>query len=428
MMKIIFIHQNFPAQYLHIVRKLVGQRKNQVYFITQTTHSEIPGVRKLLYRPELPFATSCHAYTAVFDNAVRTGVAVADKCRALRDGGFIPDLVIGHCGWGETLFVKDIFPKTPLLSYFEFFYHAEGADVGFDPEFAPPAEGDAGRLEVRNAVNRMSFAVSDWGHTATSWQRSLFPGPMQARITTLHEGVDTDQVTPDSTAWIKLARENLVLTCDDEVITYVSRNLEPYRGFHIFMRALPEILRRHPRAHVLIAGGDGLSYGDPPPLGKTFREMLLAEVGADLDVDRVHFLGQIPYHIYLNILQISSVHVYLTYPFVLSWSLIEAMSVGCAIVASATAPVLEVLNDRENALLVDFFSVDGICDRVDEILDDPEGLEGMREAARAKAIRDFDTKRVTLPRWTKVLRDLVHHRFPIEEPPVPGLCTLSNKR
>jgi glycosyltransferase involved in cell wall biosynthesis len=427
-MKIIFIHQNFPAQYLHIVRKLVGNKKNQIYFITQTTHSGIPGVRKLLYKPELAFATSCHAYTAAFDNAVRTGVAVADKCKALRNGGFTPDLIVGHCGWGETLFVKDIFPATPLLSYFEFFYHARGADVGFDPEFAPPAEGDAGRLEVRNAVNRLSFAVSDWGHTATSWQRSLFPEAMQVRITTLHEGVDTDQVAPDATAWIKLARENIVLTRDDEVITYVSRNLEPYRGFHVFMRALPEILRRHPRAHVLIAGGDGLSYGDPPPSGKTFRETLLAEVGPHLDLDRVHFLGQIPYHIYLNILQVSSVHVYLTYPFVLSWSLIEALAAGCAIVASATEPVREVLTDRENALLVDFFAVEAICDRVDEVLDDPEGMWGLRAAARATAIRDFDTTRVTLPRWTKLLRELARHKFPIEEAPTPGLCTLNHKR
>src|SRR5579863_6231523 len=217
--------------------------------------------------------------------------------------------------------------------------------------------GDHARLKVRNSVNRLSFAESDWGHTATAWQRSLFPAAMQARITPLHEGIDTKRVEPDAAAWIKLARENVRLTRDDEVVTYVSRNLEPYRGFHVFMRALPEILRRRPRAHALIVGGDGLSYSDPPPYGGTYREMLLAEVGGRLDMDRVHFLGQVSYESYLNVLQVSAVHIHLTYPFVLSWSFLEAMSAGCAVIGSATAPVLEVLRDRENGLAVDFFAI-----------------------------------------------------------------------
>jgi glycosyltransferase involved in cell wall biosynthesis len=338
----------------------------------------------------------------------------------------LPDIVVGHCGWGETLFVNDAFPSVPLLSYFEFFYHCDGADVGFDPEFAPRTEGDSARLKIRNAVNRLSFAAGDWGHTATAWQRSLFPAAMQARISTLHEGVDTRKIKPDPGAWITLARDKISLTRADEVITYVSRNLEPYRGFHIFMRALPEILRRRPRTHALIVGGDELSYGEPPPQGGTYREVLLAEIGGALDLERVHFLGQVPYTTYLNILQVSSVHVHLTYPFILSWSFLEAMSAGCALVSSATAPVLEVLRDRENGLLVDFFGADEICDRVDEVLDHPDRMQAMREAARATAVKRFDTSLVTLPQWEKLLNDLIERRSLEEEPPDPGLATLAN--
>jgi glycosyltransferase involved in cell wall biosynthesis len=424
----VFVHQNFPAQYLHIVRRLAKRRDNQLYFITQTNHREIPGIHKLVYKPNLSAMSGCHAYTATFDAAVRTGAAVADVCRCLRDRGIVPDIIVGHCGWGETLFVKDVFPNVPLLSYFEFFYHSQGADVGFDPEFAPGVAGDHARLQVRNAVNRLAFAESDWGHTATSWQRSLFPVAMQTRISSLHEGVDTEKVRPDPTAWIKMAREDIVLTKKDEVITYVSRNLEPYRGFHVFMRALPEILRRRPKAHVVIVGGDGLSYSDPPPYGGTFRQMLLSEVGGKLDLARVHFLGQVPYQTYLNVLQVSSVHIYLTYPFVLSWSFIEAMSASCVMVGSATPPVLEVLRDRENGLVVDFFSVDAICDRVDEVLDHPNRFQGLGEAARATAIRDFDTKTVMLPRWDQLLNTLVDGQLPVECPPDPGVATQANRR
>jgi glycosyltransferase involved in cell wall biosynthesis len=340
----------------------------------------------------------------------------------------VPDLVVGHAGWGETLFVKDVYPEVPLLANFEFFYHAVGADVGFDAEFAPARPEDGPRLQVRNALNRMSFAASDWGHTATAWQRGLFPEGMQRQITLLHEGVDTARVAPDPGAWLKLAREDLVLTRDDEVVTYVARNLEPYRGFHVFMRALPEILRRRPRAQVLIAGADGISYGDPPPQGGTYRALLQAELNAHLDLSRVHFLGHVPYELYLNLLQISSVHIYLSYPFVLSWSLIEAMSAGCLILGSATEPVLEVLAEGENALTVDFFAVERIAERVVEALEHPDRLQGLREAARAAAIRDFDLERCILPQWVELIEVLAAGGRPPDQPPSDGLATRQQLR
>ena len=428
-MVVIFIHQNFPAQYAHLARHLASIPRNRIYFITQSANNQIPRVIKLIYKPDADGASpGCHAYTERFDAAVRTGLAVAEVCRRLRNGGIMPDVLVGHCGWGETLFVKDVFPDTPLLANFEFFYHVRGADVGFDPEFSPARTEDRPRLEIRNAVNRLSFAACDWGHTATAWQRSLFPVAMQAGISLLHEGIDCVRACPDPNAWLRLGRDDMVLTRADEVITYVARNLEPYRGFHVFMRALPEILRRRPRAHVLIAGGDGHSYGDAPAKGSTFREALCAELGSSLDLKRVHFLGQVPHDFFINMLQVSSVHVYLSYPFVLSWSVLEAMAAGCLVVGSGTAPVLEVLRDRVNGLTVDFFDGAALADRIDEVFEHPDRMQALRDKARETMIKSFDLSTRLLPRWSDLLGALAAGGRPKAEPLSEGLAMQTQLR
>jgi glycosyltransferase involved in cell wall biosynthesis len=406
----LFIHQNFPAQYLHLAHHYADRPDNKVYFITQSNTNQMRGVIKLIYRAEHPAGTNCHPYTIDIDKAIRTGMAVAEVCKMLRGQGVRPDIIVGHNGWGETLFVKDVFPDVPLLANFEFFYHSRGADVGFDPEFSSVFFNDPSRLRALNAINMIGFAAADWGHAATRWQRSLYPAEMQRRLTAIHEGVNSDAVRPNPEAWFKLARDSLTLTCRDEVVTYVSRSLEPYRGFHIFMRALPEVLKRRPRAHVIIIGNDGISYGPPAQPGSNFREMMLKELEARLDLGRVHFLGQVPYAQYLNILQVSSVHVYLTYPFVLSWSFVEAMSSGCLVLGSDTPPVVEFLKDGVNGLTVDFFSPKAVAERIDEVLDHPDRMQDIREAARRTAVRLFDFKRRQLPRWERLLKDLMNRQ------------------
>jgi glycosyltransferase involved in cell wall biosynthesis len=410
-MNYLFIHQNFPAQYRHVVRHLAGKRGNRIYFITQPNANEMPGVTKVIYAKDERGPVNCHAYTVEFDRAVHNGAGVAEVCRRLRDEGFRPDLIVGHSGWGETLFVKDVFPDVPLLANFEFYYHAQGVDVGFDPEFVS-IFNDPARLRTRNATNLLAFESADWGHSATAWQRSLYPPEMRSRISTVHEGVDTDLACPKRNASFKLPGSTRPLTQRDQVVTYVARNLEPYRGFHIFMRALPQLLRRCPRAQVVIVGGNGVSYGAPPPPRTTFRDMMLEELGGKLDLERVHFLGMIDHRDYLTLLQVSSVHVYLTYPFVLSWSFIEAMSTGCLIVGSATPPVLEVMRDGENGLAVDFFAPRKLANRIEYALEQPERMQPIREVARATAIAQFDLRRVLLPRWMTLFDDLIHHRRP----------------
>jgi glycosyltransferase involved in cell wall biosynthesis len=407
----LFIHQNFPGQYRHIIRYLADQPGNKVYFITQQNANWMDGIDKLVYTPALQPNVNCHPYVREYDGAVRLGLAVAQVCLSLRQQGIVPDLIAGHSGWGETLFVKEVFPETPLLSYFEFFYHAAYTDVGFDPEF-PSEPLDRFRVRCKNTINLAAFDATDWGNSPTQWQRNLYPPEMRARITTLHEGVDTRIAQPCATAWLQLARDGKILTRADEVVTYVARNLEPYRGFHIFMRAAREILRRRPKTHIVVVGGDEVSYGAPAPRGESYRTLMLREVGADLPMDRIHFLSKVPYEVYLNLLQVSSVHVYLTYPFVLSWSFLEAMACGCAVVGSDTAPVLEVLRDGENGLVADFFSPTDIADKVDQILDDPDRAEGLRRAARATAVSQFDLTTQILPRWLKLFDDLIAGRRP----------------
>jgi glycosyltransferase involved in cell wall biosynthesis len=340
-----------------------------------------------------------------FELAIRHGTAVASALRMLRDQGVIPDVIVGHSGWGETLFVKDVYPEVPLLAYFEFFYRHEGVDVDFDPEF-PPSPDDSARLRVRNAVNLLSFQSADWGNAPTRWQQSLYPEEMRARISVIHEGIDTDAIRPDPDAWLQLDRDNLVLTRNDEIITYVARNLEPYRGFHVFMRALPEIQRRRPDAHVLIVGGDEVSYGSPLRSGLTYRQHMLAELEGKVNLDRVHFLGQLPYENYVSLLQISSAHVYLTYPFVLSWSFLEAMAAGCVVIGSRTPPVEEVIEDGVNGFLVDFFSTDELVDKIETILDDKALSEQIRDQGRQTVIKKYDLHTRMLKRWHRLLDGL----------------------
>jgi glycosyltransferase involved in cell wall biosynthesis len=408
----LFVHQNFPGQYRHIVRYLADQPGNTVYFITQENQNWMHGVTKLVYSPSIPSNINCHNYVLEYDIAVRTGLSVAQVCLTLRQQGIVPDVIAGHSGWGETLYIKDVFPESPLLSYFEFFYHAANVDVGFDPEFSS-LSNDASRIRAKNVTNLAAFDATDWGNTPTRWQKSLYPPEMRNRITTIHEGVDIKVVQPCRTAWLQLARDNRILTRADEVVTYVARNLEPYRGFHVFMRAAREILRRRPTTHIVVVGGDKVSYGAPPPTGaQNYRTMMIEELGPSLQAERIHFLSQVTYEVYLNLLQISSVHVYLTYPFVLSWSFIEAMACGCAIIGSDTPPVLEVMKDGENGLIVDFFSPEGIADRVDAILDDPDRADVLRRAARETAVSQFDLKGRQLPKWIKLFDDLTNGRRP----------------
>jgi glycosyltransferase involved in cell wall biosynthesis len=425
-MQVLFIHQHFPGQFAHLSGRL-ARDGHRVLAIGQRRGAVPEGVEFLLYTPPEP-ASLGHPYLADVDQAVRNGLAVAALCTELARGGFKPDTVVGHSGWGEITYLKDIWPRVPLLGYFEFFYHATGSDMDFDPEF-PPGNDSAMRLRTHNAVNLLGLDAADWGLTPTRWQRDQHPPRYRDRLSIIHEGVDCDIIRPDPIAQIWLESGHC-LQAGDEVVTFSARNLEPYRGFHSFMRALPEIQRLRPQAHCLILGGDGISYGRPPDSGGTWREHMLAELAGRIDLQRVHFLGTLAFRHYLTVLQLSRVHVYLTYPFVLSWSLLEAMAAGCHIVASRTPPVEEVITDGVQGRLVGFFDIDAITVRVAQGLAGSAEDAAVRAAARDMARRRYDVRTVCLPAQLALLHHLGGMRSALAANDMvrPGLSPLALER
>ena len=407
-MRVLFVHQNFPGQYRHLAPYLaaqghkvsgIGEKENVL-----RQKPVLPGVELLGYNAPPLDPKLLQPFTASLQRAVHRGRIVARGAAKLHKEGLRPDIVAAHIGWGEALFLKDVFPDAKLVLFCEFYYRKSGSDVGFDPEF-PGSPDRALRLRMMNAPLLIGLEASDHGVAPTAWQLAQFPEHYRPRITQLHDGIDTDVVKPDPRGQFRLP-SGAVLTRDDEVITYLSRNLEPYRGYHIFMRAVPELQRRRPKAHIVIVGGDDISYSAKLPPGETYRKRMLAEVGDKIDWSRVHTIPWLPYREYLSMLQVSSAHVYLTYPFVLSWSCMEAMAAECLVVASRTAPVEEVVVDGENGLLTDFFKPDELAARVDEALRAGRDMDPIRKRARQTIVEKFDLKRICLPAHTRLLERL----------------------
>jgi len=241
------------------------------------------------------------------------------------------------------------------------------------------------------------------GVTSTRWQAKQFPLDLARKISVAHEGIDTERAKPDRSATVALKRNNLAFSASDEVVTFVSRNLEPVRGFHVFMRALPAMMRSRPNAHFVVVGADGEGYGASAPVGRTWRSIFLEEMRAKLDMGRLHFVGRVAHQNFIRLLQISSAHIYLTYPFVLSWSLLEAMSCGALIVASATPPVEEVIEDGRNGFLVPFFDADALSEKIAEILAEPTAYDSLRLAARQTILDRYDLKTKCLPEWLALI-------------------------
>ena len=397
-MKILFVHQNFPGQFLHLAPEL-AKRGHECLALTDHGNTRASAIPVLRYKHDPvtvdPAATRLgRNYTLMSDR----GVTVARAALQLRDTkGYVPDVIVGHSGWGKTLFLKEVWPKARLIVYAEFYYKGRGADVGFDPEFSPAtfdqvmiAQGRAGHLG-------QALVHADAGVCPTEWQASTYPASIRGMLQVIHDGVDTDVMMPNPVATLTLP-DGRILRAGDEVLTFVNRNLEPYRGYHIFMRALPAVLRARPNAQVVIVGGDEVSYGAAPKGAKGWKEHFLAEVRDDLDLSRVHFMGKIPYPQFVSLMQISRAHAYLTYPFVLSWSMIEAMAAGCHVVASNTAPVAEAITNGVNGTLVDFFDVGAWSAALTQALAEPERYEALRVAARQTALTHYDLRRVCLPR------------------------------
>ncbi|MDR0577205.1 MAG: glycosyltransferase family 4 protein [Candidatus Accumulibacter sp.] len=406
-MNVLFVHQNFPGQYLHLARHLAAQ-DHRVVALSQRPDGDLPGVRTLRYRPKRETTPAIHHYLRGLEAGVLNAQAVVRAALRLKRSGFVPDVMLGHNGWGEIWYLKEVFPKSPLIGYFEFFYHRHGADVGFDPAQEPGF--DAGpRTRTKNLGNLLGLEACDLGQCPTRWQYSRYPERYRSMLRIVHDGIDTDRVRPDPAATFILpaadGETSFELKAGDEIVTYVARNLEPYRGFPSFMRSLPAIQKARPKANILIIGGDEASYGAAPKDGRTYRQRLLDELQGSLDLSRVHFLGKLPYAVFLKVLQVSAVHVYLTYPFVLSWSMLEAMAAGCLLVGSRTAPVEEVIRDGENGLLAGFFEPEEIAQKVIAALEAPGDFASLRGKARQSIIEAYDLKRICLPGQLRLIEE-----------------------
>lgn len=388
-MNILILHQNFPGQFRHIAQYLTAAGHKVLGIGAQ----HAPGIKDIqLIRYDIKNAPPpTHRFLGTVTNGAVYGEVVGKVILEIKKQGFIPQIILSHPGWGEALYVKDVCPEARLVSLFEFYYHAHGVDVGFEPGTEASFE-QAATLCSRNMLHLMNLERCDAGVSPTKWQKSLHPARYQDKISVAHEGIHTGIMTPNEQAEFTLP-DGRVLHKGDPVISYVARHLEPYRGFHVLMRALPEIQRQNPQAVTVIVGGDSVSYGRMPEGAANWREKLLSEVGDKLDLSRVVFTGQIPYAAYRSLLQVSAAHVYLTYPFVLSWSALEAMSCGCLLLGSATPPVLEVLEHEKNGLLFEFFDQEALVRQVTDALARPEDYAPLRENARKTVVEGYGIER-----------------------------------
>ena len=388
-MKYLFVHQNFPGQYLHLVRHLAAMNKHEILFLTEENENAIPGVRKMVYTMKREANPGTHGNAREFEQAMIRAEAVATAAAGLKRLGFEPDVIIGHHGWGELLNLPDVWPDSPLLGYFEFYYHTSGLDVDFDPEF-PINPALRPTIRARNTVNLLALSLNAHGQTPTRFQHSTYPEWARQQIQILPEGANLEACRADSTARREpLAVGDTTIPREATLITYVARNLEPYRGFHIFMRAIPKLLRERPDARIVLVGGDDVSYGARLSQG-TWRERLLTELAGQIDAARVHFPGKVPYGVYRRLLQRSDAHVYLTYPFVASWSLREALAMSCAIVASDTDPVREFVTHGSNGVLTPCLDPGRLADTVLDLLEDRNLQQRIRTGARRYAERHLD--------------------------------------
>jgi len=405
---VLFIHPNFPGQFRQLVKKLDSEPGYRLFTLRDIEFAAdaTPLVNAIhfTYATPEPSGQETHPYVRNFEACVKRGQQTVKRLLEEKYQGFEPAVIYVHSGWGNSLFLKDIFPNAIIIGLFEYFYHSHGADIGFDPEF-PVKLNDLFRIRTINAVPLQALEGTDIRLTPTRWQQSLYPPLYQDAIEVLHDGIDTSLVVPDPNAWLQLDN-GLVLRQGDEVLTYVNRGLDPYRGFHVFMRTLPDILQARPDCQVLIVGGDKVHYGPSPAHGKTWREVYLEEMDGRLDLSRVHFLELVSFEVYLRVLQISRAHVYLTYPFVLSWSMLEAMAAECVVIASETAPVTEYIKHNKTGLLVPFFAQNLLASTVISVLSNPEPYRKIGKAARKHICKTLDFDQIIYPKHLAMLENI----------------------
>ena len=409
--QILFIHQNFPGQFRSLAPALIKEGY-EVHALGEETNikqvDDYPNLKLHYYKLTRGSTNGIEDLAVEFEAKMLRAKFVAEKCEELKNQGLKPSLIIAHPQWGESFFLKDVWSDTKILSYFELHWLINDSDIDFDDEFYDEKyyKFTVRKIRARNVFNYEIFNHSDKLISPTEFQRNTAPDYIKKNIAVIHDGIDTDLIKPKAAIEVTI-NDNLKLSKKDKIITFINRNLEPQRGYHIFMRSLPEIVKNNPDAHILIIGGQEKGYGLPPPSNKTWKNIFYEEVKDKLDTSKVHFLGIVDYRILISLFQISSLHIYLTYPFVLSWSLLEAMACECLILGSNTAPVKEVIKNNSNGILVDFFDQKKISKIVTDVLKNPNKYKKLRKEARNSVIKNYDLKTICLPKQINLIEKLL---------------------
>ena len=395
-MKILFAHRVYPGQFSNLVKFLAQDSRHMIGFLAHQLHEQpLANVRVAPYKPKRSAHETTHPCLMSSENAVLFGQAAYLAAEQLKLEGFEPDVVFGHSGWGPTLYLQDLFPKATFLGYFEWFYRAHGSSHGFHPNIPLTAEFEQ-QIRTKNVPILLDLSVANAGVSPTHWQRQQFPAEYRPKIEVIHDGVDTQYFSPLMHD-LYLPRLGLDLRGKKQIVTYVATGMEPMRGFPEFMKIVSWLQRRFPQCEVVIVGEDRTEYSNPLASGKTYRQLMLELYPYDLS--RLHFTGRLSLEEYRQVLQASTVHVYLTFPFILSWSALEAMSCGCLVVGSATPPVQEVIQNEANGLLADFFDIRGLAERVAAVLDNPARFAPLRANARETVLKQYDSRLMLQRQW-----------------------------
>ena len=390
-MNILITHPSFPGQYFYLSRYLAMNPENRVVFLSKENGigGNLEGVQLGIYQKPREVSAETHGYLRAAEEAVLEGQQVLKAIYSLKEKGFVPDVIIDHAGWGSLMYIKDLYPDVPVIGYFEWYYHSVKSDSYWWPDEVPDINAKLS-IRTRNMHHLLSLDACDIGITPTQWQHDQFPQEYKSKIRIIHEGTDTAFCCPPEgdRPQMKIESVNLELPPGTEVITYVSRGFELIRGFDKFMEAIRIVLKHRPNCHVVIAGNDKIFYGAQLADNKTFKQ--IEEEKGGYDKDRVHFVGSLNRGDYRKMLQASWCHVYLTRPFILSWSMLECMSFGLPMVCSATPPVMEVMEDGVNGLLAEFRSPSHIAKRILELMEDRELAEKLGKAARQTVLDRFE--------------------------------------
>jgi len=398
-MQILFVHPNFPAQFGPALSRLGRRPDLECAFVSRTGTGSLDGVRRIRFNLRGGATRASHYCSRTFENAVWHAHAVYEACKATP--WLQPDLIVGHSGFGSTVFLQELYP-CPIINYFEYFYRPHGSDMDFRTEF-PPSELDYLRSRMRNAMILLDLEACVAGYTPTQWQWSLLPPAWAPKVEVINDGVDTEfwRRRPGPR---RLGDE--VLDDDLRVVTYVARGLEAMRGFDIFVRVANRIAAAMAKVVFVVVGAERTVYGNDLRhiRTKTFKEHVLRSERPDLR--RFRFLGTIPAAQLVEVLSLSDLHVYLTVPFVLSWSLLNALACECVVLASDTAPVREVIQQDRTGILAGFGDVDGLATQAIAVLTDLRAYRRLGAAGRALVEERYSLDR-TLPKLERLFaRDI----------------------